>query len=183
MRLSIVLLSYEHGVIRQVIDCLAEVLKRGEVEKFWNLLSESDDFLNQYMDSFHHGKEERYLFPFVKKNLSHDDQVERLVREHERARDLLERMSSALSDRALDEYEEYTDLLVRHTVRHIDFEENILFPDVEEEMPMEEDQSIYGKYEQFLAENFEEGFAEKAERFSHRIQDKVLPPGYFEDVV
>ncbi len=177
------MLSYEHGVIRQVVDCVAEVLKREEEEKFWELLVASDDFLNRYMDEFHHGKEESFLFPYVKSNISHDEDVGKLLRDHEKARDLLKKASVALSEENLDEYREYTDHLIRHVVRHINYEENEFFPEVEEEMPFKEDQSIYESYETFMKENFEENFAEEGEKFSYRIQDKVLPPGYFEDVM
>jgi hemerythrin-like domain-containing protein len=58
MRISVTLLSYEHGVIRQVLDVLAEIVRTSSIDKHFDHVVEIVDFLDSYMDKFHHKKEE-----------------------------------------------------------------------------------------------------------------------------
>ncbi|MEM0449937.1 MAG: hypothetical protein QW520_08980, partial [Methanomassiliicoccales archaeon] len=78
MRGSITLLQYEHGIIRQVIDVLGEMVKKDNLKKYTDQTVKIVDFLDVYISKYHHKKEERFLF---KKVSSLSAEISRGVRE------------------------------------------------------------------------------------------------------
>jgi len=97
MRIALTLLSYEHGILRQVIDVLKEAVEGQNVEKHMARMAEIVRFLDVYMDQFHHGKEERFLFPTViRTSALLSDEVPKLIRDHQHAKGLLKTMASEI---------------------------------------------------------------------------------------
>lgn len=187
MRISITLLSYEHGVIRQVVDCVAEVVRRGEVGKFKGLLAGSNTFFVEYMDRFHHGKEERFLFPYVEERSPVERRtIERLLEDHRRARELLARLTRTEGQEGFIDEDGYCAVaqeLVNHITKHVSFEEEHFFPGIEDHISLDDDEKLYSEYEAYVKERFDEYFPQNCEDFSFRLQSKVLPAGHFDGVV
>lgn len=186
MRISITLLSYEHGVIRQVIDCVADVVRRGEVDRFRKLLAMSNTFFVDYMDHFHHGKEENFLFPFVKERRQEEATIERLLNDHRMAREILGQLTDSDDGEEITDEEAYYRVaqeMVNHVTKHINFEEDHFFPRVEDRISLDDDERLYAGYESFMREKFNEDFARKQEDFSFRLQSKILPAGHFNGVI
>ncbi len=177
MRISVTLLSYEHGVIRQVLDVLAEIVRTSSIE-----LVEIVDFLDSYMDKFHHKKEERFVFPAAmisSPNLK--PEIEELLHEHRRARQLLgimidETRQKGIKD--LNRLSRSSKALVEHVTIHIQKEESSVFPKIEDAISIDDDIKVDEKCREFTRDRFGEDFHQVNERFSFRIQDEVLGAGH-----
>jgi hemerythrin-like domain-containing protein len=185
MRVSVTLLQYEHGIIRQVIDVLGEMVKRNSMKKHQNHMNHLVRFLDDYLDKYHHGKEEKLLFPMaIKRSKELTSEVARLVSEHADARVNITKMKamiateSAYADGSLAAVSK---ALVDSMVRHIRHEEDVVYPKIEEALSLDDDLKLIKKYERFNAE-FSPDFARLGEEFGVKLQDDVLGPGYFSGI-
>jgi hemerythrin-like domain-containing protein len=187
MRVSITLLQYEHGIIRQMVDCLKEIIDKQLLEKHRESAIEIHSFLTEYMDGFHHRKEERFIFPLATER-SHElkEIADRLFNDHERARDLLKRMGSAIDEEIIKDEEEFMTSageLVDHITQHIREEEDSAFPSFENMITVEEDQDLADRYSEFTILEFDEEFPLRSEEQVFRIENDVLGPGYYDGIV
>lgn len=187
MRASVALLSYEHGVIRQVLDVLGEILKTSSTEKYMNQVVRIVNFLDSYMDRFHHKKEERFVFPSAIRSAPDlEPEIEELIADHRRARKLLKVM---IDETRRDGVKDLTRLskssqaLVEHMTNHIQREETSVFPRIEDAISIEEDSDVFERCMEFMRDRFGEDFHQKNEKFSFEIQDEVLGPGHYGGVV
>ena len=182
MKVSITLLSYDHGILRQVLDVYKGIVEKGSIEKDRQIATEGIEFLLMFMDHFHHGKEERFLFPAaICADPEHTDDLQQLFEDHRTARILAEGMLTAIrpgGDEA--EFYENTRKLVEHMTAHIRKEEDVVFPGIEAKMDEDEDMRVYKHFEDFTMNNFKEDIYPSAEAFASRFQDTVLGKGYFE---
>jgi branched-chain amino acid transport system ATP-binding protein len=187
MRVSITLLQYEHGVIRQVIDCLKEIVDKDLLDKHGRAAVEIHSFLVEYMDRFHHRKEEGFIFPLVSsKNGSIVELVEGLKKDHETARNLLSEVEGSLGSDEMVDREAFLSSggkLVEHITQHIQLEEDSAFPRFEEVLSLDEDVDISKRYEEFALKEFDENFMVRSEDFAFRIENEILGPGYYEGIV
>ncbi|MCE5296781.1 MAG: hemerythrin domain-containing protein [Euryarchaeota archaeon] len=181
MRVSITLLQYDHGLIRQVVDVLGEAAKQRMVEKHLEEMKEIVGFMEKFIDGFHHTKEERFVFPAALRsgslsNADYDD----LIADHNEARRLIASMRSALKAKDYASFSIDGKKMADHMLAHIREEENDIFPKIEEGLSTEEDMVINRQFETFLEENFSEDLYPATETFANWVQDNVLGPGYFE---
>ena len=160
MKVSITLLSYDHGILRQVLDVFKDIAEKGSIEKNRQVATEGVEFLLMFMDHFHHGKEERFLFPAA---ICADP-------EHTSVR--------PGGDDA--EFYENARKLVEHMTAHIRKEEDTVFPGIEAKMDEGEDMRVYKHFENFTMSNFKEDIYPSSEAFAARFQDSVLGKGFFE---
>lgn len=175
MLLASTVLSYDHGFIQQVVDLLPDAAERPDAD--WQGLAGVVEYLEKFMDAFHHGKEERFLFPAaLAADPSMDSAVKKLVAEHEHARDLLRRIRAELregGDRAACAARGRE--LAAHMSAHIEYEERTFFPAVGQVLTPEQDRKVTVESDRFtvmIFYKFCEGFAD-------RLQDEVLGPGYY----
>jgi hemerythrin-like domain-containing protein len=181
MKVSITLLSYDHGILRQVLDVYKDIVEKKSIEKHRLIATEGVEFLLMFMDHFHHGKEERFLFPAaICADPEHPDEVQNLFEEHRTARILAEGMLTAVRPGGDDaDFYENAGKLVEHMTAHIRKEEDIIFPGIDAKMDEEEDMRIYKHFEDFIMSNFREDIYPSAEAFAGRLQDAVMGAGYF----
>ena len=186
MRVSITLLQYEHGVIRQVLDCLKEIIENNTLDEYEKVAVEIYDFLSEFMDGFHHRKEEGFIFPFVSKKSNEAASIaDSLIRDHEKARKFLAEMKQAVTSSFLSEKSNFIVAgrnLVRHLTDHIKEEEESAFPIFEETLTVEEDLDIYTQYEEFVLAEFDADFMRRSEDRAFKIENEVLGPGYYEGI-
>ncbi|MDD1743215.1 MAG: hemerythrin domain-containing protein [Methanomassiliicoccales archaeon] len=182
MRVSVTLLQYEHGIIRQVIDVLGDMVKHNSMKKHQNQMKHVVKFLDEYLDKYHHGKEEKLLFPMAAKRLKDlIPEIARLVTEHAEARANIAKMKamiateSAYSDGSLAAMSK---VLVDSMIRHIRHEEDVVYPKIEDALSMDDDIKLLKRYDRFNAD-FDPDFARLGEEFAVRVQDDVLGPGFF----
>jgi hemerythrin-like domain-containing protein len=182
MKVSITLLSYDHGILRQVLDVYKDIVQKGSIEKNRQIATEGDEFLLMFMDHFHHGKEERFLFPAaICADPEHTEDLQQLFEDHRTARILAEGMLSSIRPGGDDtEFYERAGRLVEHMTAHIRKEEDTIFPGIEARIDDEEDMRIYKHFEDYIMSNFKEDIYPSAEAFATRFQDTVLGKDFFE---
>jgi hemerythrin-like domain-containing protein len=181
MKVSVTMLQYEHGLIRQVTDVLGEMCKRSLVERYLEDAKEITAFLGRFMDGFHHAKEERFLFPAALRcGALRPESVDHLIMEHKAARECVVQMEGALRKGRMPLFYEQARKLVHHMTHHIMEEENEFFPRIEERLDAEEDMRVYKEFEAFMASSYGEDFYRVTESFAQTVQDDILGPGYFE---
>lgn len=186
MRGSVTLLQYEHGIIRQVTDVLAEMVKRGSFTKHQRQVVKIADFLDSYVSKYHHQKEERFLFKTASR-LSSDlsSGAKDLMDDHVKVDELIDRLrklskrKGAYNDGTLDHVAKE---LVERMTSHIRREEDAYYPKVEEAISMEQDAEIMEAYEEFSLSRFDSSFVRQSEDFAVKLQDDVLGPGYYAGV-
>jgi hemerythrin-like domain-containing protein len=186
MRVVITLLQYDHGIIRQVIDVLGEMIKKKELANDRKHLQKIVQFLDEFVDQFHHAKEETFIFPAaVRDKKDMKAEIDALLADHKKARLLIIKMKKQVTaDRHFDE-EKFRPLakeMVEHMTQHISHEENKAFPEIEELLTLEEDMELAMDFDRFTRSKFDPGFMKRAEDFSFKLQDEVLGPGYFQGI-
>ena len=63
MRIMITLLSYDHGILRQVLDVVSDMAAEGSFDQHRDIMPEVSSFFLDFMDRYHHGREEKFVFP------------------------------------------------------------------------------------------------------------------------
>lgn len=162
----------EHRVIQRMLDVTRELAHLLEVgaEVPPEMLDSVAEFLRVFGDE-HHRKEEQYLFPALEQRGAklNSMALETFQREHDRARVLLQKMAEAGSayregrrnaDRRWGRFaSEYAAVLSRH----LDKEQDVLYPAAEQLLTSEEQQ----KLAEALRQSAEAGVSqERRQRFS-----------------
>jgi len=180
MRVSIALLSYDHGIIRQVVDVLSEILRAKQKSDFMAEAIEISAFLNDFVDKFHHKKEEAYLFPIASLKVPElATTLPELVSDHAKARALLDAMNGSMGEKAdWGAFSASATSLIAHMTAHINKEELSVFGKIEEALNREEDRGLIQAMNEF-ANGFRPNYYRIAEEFSKGIQDRVLGPDYY----
>jgi hemerythrin-like domain-containing protein len=187
MRYSVTLLQYEHGLIRQVTDVISEMVKRDDLEKNRRQAQRATQFLDEYMDHFHHAKEEKFLFPAGAKAVGGmKDEIDRLLADHRKARALISKMKRQAATQSVPlskDFAKTSKELVEHITVHVRHEEDVVFPRFEEALTLEDDEKLAEDYVGFLAGNFDAGFTKRSEDFAVKLQDEVLGAGYYQGII
>lgn len=180
MRVSIALLSYDHGMIRQVADVLGEVLGSKQPSDFSVEAMEITAFISDFIDRFHHQKEERFLFPIASSKVPElGGTIGDLVADHAKARELLEGMKATVGETGhWAAFSASASSLIAHMTAHINKEELTVFGRIEEALSTEEDRQVRQAMTDF-ANGFRPNYYRIAEEFSKCIQDRILGPDYY----
>jgi len=142
------MLVEEHKVFRQALDSFRLARERMEqgVNPPVEFLEKAVDFARNYVDKYHHFKEEYLMFGrLAEKHQSElDAEIEALRQQHEHSREFVSEMANALDGYAkgkdaqitimLENLASYTTLL-RH---HIHREDNVFYPMVERDLSQQE---------------------------------------------
>ncbi len=180
MKVTITLLSYDHGILRQVLDVIAEMSKKGTASNHQSLLPSVVDFLNRFMDQYHHGKEERFIFPFaLHESKDWEGEINKLISEHRQAKAMVDEMAKALQNNNLEKFSEAGLKLAKHMQAHIAEEENKVFPKLEEMMEPDEDMQLFEQINSYSNQKYGADFSKKNEDYANMMQEKILGPGYF----
>ena len=184
MRTSVTLLQYDHGIVRQVLDVIGELLRSHRTDRHPAEFREAIAFLEQFLDRFHHAKEERFLFkaaalecPKVAETLV------RLKKEHDQARRMMMNALKALDEGDVPKAEKEARTLVDHMTLHISEEENQVFPAIENCLQLETDVKVHVQFERFMEKEFGRNYYQVAEAFANDIQERLLGPGFFKGIV
>jgi hemerythrin-like domain-containing protein len=164
-----------------VIDVLSGATERHDFEGHRQDLVGLVTFIEKFMHIFHHGKEERFLFPSAgRSSPSLTLEIQNLISDHRRAKDLLDAMALELKTGGSKErYHQLSGEFVRHMTAHIKKEEDVIFPEIERELSPEEDRKLSRKFNDFTVHLF----YKFAEEFADRIQDNLLGPSFYERMV
>lgn len=132
------ILSQEHRVIEQVLACLEKLVSaQSDPRRFdWTTAGSILDFLKNFADRCHHGKEEERLFPAMEaRGFSPTTGPTAVMRqEHERSRELMAAMSESVrrggngDSAAVLRFERAARDYVQLLREHIHKEDSCLFP-------------------------------------------------------
>jgi len=162
------ILSAEHRVIEQVLDCLEKMAAgvRGGAELDRERAAQAIEVLRTYADRIHHGKEEDRLFPSLHERglPRHVGPIAVMLHDHEVGRGLIRRMGVGLEDgegsgaRAFaDAASAYVEMLRDHIAK----EDGVLFPLAESVLEGNGAEALRAELERFDREDLEPGLLER----------------------
>jgi hemerythrin-like domain-containing protein len=136
------LLKHEHRVIEQVLRALEGVSFRLVCEEKIPVeaLLEIVDFVSQFVDGYHHAKEETYLFPALQRQgiVREGGPLGIIEHEHQTERQLIDQLSKAIKDlkagngASKQVFTKAVSQFVTHLTNHMRQEEAILLRLAEE---------------------------------------------------
>ena len=145
-------LTSEHAAVKLMLRVLEKMNER--ISRLQPVpdadLKNSLAFLQEFADKCHHRKEEKYLFPVIKAAGRPEERelIELLLADHAQGRNYLSNMAAAFESKAENEarFAEIFLLNSRSYVllldRHIDRENNVLFPIARRSLSVEELQDL-----------------------------------------
>lgn len=175
-------LRSEHRVIEQVLavlEKLAEIAeKTGSVDT--TLGSKAIDFLRNFADRCHHGKEEDHLFPALEaKGFPRDGgPTGVMLYEHEQGREFIRNMANALAEAqanpkaAASQFAAAARQYVALLRQHISKEDNILFVLAERTLSPTEQSQLMEKFHKVEKEHVGEGVHEKYVALAEELLEK-----------
>jgi hemerythrin-like domain-containing protein len=160
-------LRAEHQGVLLMLDVLGEMEDRFEAGQPVPAedMREALDFLKTFVDRCHHRKEEGLLFPAMREAAVPDsaETIERLEREHVQGRELVGRVEEGV-DRleagditagreVAEDLHSYGELLRRH----IELEDDVLYPMAVDALPRNEQDRLVDAYERVERDEVGEG--------------------------
>lgn len=165
------ILSSEHRVIEQVLDCLEQIIAKANADGRLDTSSARDavSFFRTFADQCHHGKEEMHLFPALEaKGFPRDGgPTGVMMAEHEAGRGCIRTMSEATDaaaqgDRAaLARFAEAGTGYISLLRQHIEKEDHCLFSMANEVLTDEDQAELMAKFEKTESEHMGQGTHEK----------------------
>ena len=168
------LIEEHSGIILmlRIMEKVAEKLKAGESVDEGHL-SKIVEFLKNFVDKCHHGKEEGILFPELIKNSENEKLVNELLGEHKTGRDFIRGITESLTNYQKGNPDAfhiavnalgYSQLLDEHIRK----ENTVLFPMADKELPNELQTEISEKFEKLEVEVIGVG---KHEEYHHWLEE------------
>lgn len=156
------ILSAEHRVIERVLECLDRMIHEADEAGRLAVQDARDtiDFLRNFADKCHHGKEEDNLFPAMEaRGFSHDSgPIAVMLSEHEAGREHLRAMDDAIAAAAAGDPDAlrrfgahgraYTDLLRQHIAK----EDQVLFVMADRALSAEDQARLLARFERVEVE-------------------------------
>jgi len=180
------ILSNEHRIIEQVLDCLERMVER--VESGGALEAEharsAVDFFRNFADRCHHGKEEAHLFPAMEARgfPRNGGPTGVMLYEHDLGRGHVRGMEAAIAGAAARDAQArqkfvrharaYLDLLRQH----IEKEDHCLFRMADEAMTAEDQAALLAAFERVEAEEMGTGTHEKFLGLADQLADQYGVP-------
>ena len=146
-------LMREHQLIKTILQLTRELVANANQiseELFYKSSDEIVDFVEVFVDDYHHSKEENILFAELSEPgvLQHCNPIGQMLFEHDTGREKLNGIKSAISSKNVDALKinliGYCDLLEQHIFK----EDNILYPMAENSLVEERKQAIHFAYQQ-----------------------------------
>jgi len=176
------ILSHEHRVIEQVLDCLErtadECRSAGTLDE--QAVRAAIDFFRNFADRCHHGKEETHLFPAMEAKGSprHGGPIGAMLYEHEQGRACVREMEEAIEPAAagdpaaqrrfVDRATRYVDLLREH----IHKEDHCLFAMADQLFADSDQQRLLDAFSRVEAEEMGAGTHEKYLAIANALADR-----------
>lgn len=163
-------LREEHKVVLLVLKgsgALAAALRRkgDDRRRVGDLL----EFVGNFVDRCHHGKEERHLFPMLSARAGLAGPVPILLAEHGEGRRLVRRISAALeaddSENAARRIEDYAALPRAHIAKGDD----VLFSLADRSLGEKDQRALKSAFDRLEAEVMGEGAYERYHRMAHQL--------------
>jgi hemerythrin-like domain-containing protein len=151
------ILTSEHTIIEQVLDCLEKLVERGESSRsyYWPTADQILDFLRHFADGCHHAKEEQQLFPALEqRGLSPQFGPTGVMRhEHEQGRELIAAMSECVhaglrgDNRKTRKFAAHAKAYIELLRQHIHKENHCLFPMADRILSNDDQRLLIGAFD------------------------------------
>ncbi len=180
------ILSSEHRVIEQVLNCLDKMVQKSQTEGKLDKQSAKDAvaFFRNFADHCHHGKEERHLFPAMEaKGFPRDcGPTGVMLYEHDQGRKFVGGMDESIEaaargdTAALKEFtrnaREYINLLREHIKK----EDHCLFAMANNAFTEQDQQDLLAAFENVEAKEMGEGVHEKYLKIADDLAKRYAVP-------
>ena len=162
----------------KVMERMAEKLERSEAVET-NHLVKLVEFLQNFTDKCHHGKEERYLFPELLKNPANQAIINELWGEHKTGHDFIRGIAESLGGYAPGNPDAVHMAVnmrgyVQLITEHIRKENEHLFLVADQQLPPEFSLSIQAEYDQFEADVLGAGKHEEYQQWLAELESTYL---------
>lgn len=170
----------EHGgivLMLKIMEKIAKKLRQGEdIDR--EHLKKIIEFLRNFADKCHHGKEEGILFPELAKNISNQKTINELLGEHKTGRDYIRGISESIDGfqpgnpdaiHIAVNFEAYANLLTEHIKK-----EHILFEAVDKELSGDLQESIKESFDKLEEEVIGEGKHEEYHNWLKELRQVFL---------
>lgn len=157
-------LRNEHEAILFVLNVIDKMMvsqkDQAEMLKYYDELVY---FLKIFADKCHHGKEENYLFKeLVNKGIANQGgPVGEMLFEHEKGRKYIADMTACLAAKDIAGINAAAAGYSRLLLRHIEKENNVLFPIADKALDERQQELMFEKFEQFEEKVIGQGVHEK----------------------
>ncbi|MDO8589634.1 MAG: hemerythrin domain-containing protein [Armatimonadota bacterium] len=177
------ILKHEHRAIESVLDSLdkaAEAVRDGRPVPAW-VFADGLDFIRNFADRCHHGKEEDRLYPLMgERGLPIEGgPIGVMLMEHEQGRAFVREAAAkyanwtggdaASAEAMADALQSYVKLLREHIYK----EDNILYLMGNQVMSAEDDQRLVREFEDFEEKQMEPGAHEKYHAMIEKIEEET----------
>lgn len=174
------ILKNEHRVIEQVLNVVERIVRRIEVEGTFDTESagQAIDFLRNFADRCHHGKEEHQLFPMLEiKGFDRDNGPTGVMcAEHEEGRALIQGMADAVAEgndpAAGARYATFARAYVDMLRMHIQKEDHCLFSMADRALSDGDQTALMDLFEKVEAEDMGSGTHEKYLELANGLADR-----------
>lgn len=180
------ILKSEHRVIEQVLSCLEKVADRADGSA---ALEAKDghaivDFLRNFADRCHHGKEEGQLFPLMEARgfPRNGGPTGVMLREHEQGRALIGAMAGAIDEAAagkpaaLKTFSSNARSYVGLLRAHIQKEDHVLFQMADQTFSSEDQKDLMSRFERLESDDMGAGTHEKYLRLAGDLAERYNVP-------
>jgi hemerythrin-like domain-containing protein len=182
MSLSIIhILKHEHRVIERVLRALEGGCYRLAYKEAipTEVLAEIVDFISEFVDGYHHAKEEAYLFPALERQeiMRDGGPLGFIELEHELERDLIDELKIAIeglkveNDVSRKAFIETAHRYIKHLINHMQQEDAILFRLAKELLDSSEAESLTKGFKQAEKE-FGEGTVKRYEELATNLEER-----------
>jgi hemerythrin-like domain-containing protein len=176
------ILSNEHRVIEQVLNCLEKMARRcdteGKLDK--QPAKQAVEFFRHFADRCHHAKEEAHLFPAMEAKgfpreggptgvMVHEHQ---LARAHVRAMDAAVEAASAGNALALKQFSQHAHDYIGLLREHIEKEDHCLYTMADQAFTQEDQQELLATFEKVENEELGAGTHEKYLQIANELADR-----------
>lgn len=174
-------LKHEHRVIEQVMRAMEGVCFRlaCEAEMPTAALEEMVDFIRQFVDGYHHAKEEQHLFPSLqRRGISWEGgALGSIEQEHKTERQLIDELQLATqglqagSEVSRQVFIEAARKLIAHLTHHMQQEEAILFRLADELFDATDSEAVAAGFRQ-AESDFGAGRVKQYEKLATALEEK-----------
>lgn len=171
----------EHSLIRMMLAVLKGMDERivRDKEVPTGDLENAIFFLREFADKCHHGKEERFLFPMIRKNGVREEAelIDILLEEHVEGREYVKKMAEVIDTRSGSE-EEFARGFIANSQkyavlldRHIATEDGILFSQAERYLSEREMEELEKGFERLETEEIGIGRHEELHEMLRKLKE------------
>lgn len=173
-------LIHEHKAIEHALNILEKMSERiennGDID--YSDINVFLEFLKEFADKCHHGKEEGFLFPTLEKAgiMKEGGPIGVMLSEHTQGRNYIKQMQSSILENQVDKQLFITASrgYIRLLRSHIQKENNVLFPFIDSRLSASEQKDLYDKFENHEEQVIGKGRHEELHTLLEKLAKKYL---------